>query len=267
MSQRWRACAGYRIGFLPAFHSLGVAMAGNMLIPGRTGEPLRVYALARRGLPAEISTSAIVVERLADQLFRIVFFVLALLLGGNGGADQRLLGVLLGTMGLVSGLLLLVRYRVAVSRVSGHWIGKLPRLQPEMVERFVRNTLHELATVWKRPGAPQALIWSALAWGLLAVHVNFILASLFGPASFTLACVAMAFGTPTAAAKPGYYHLFLVASMMVFMAPRALSLQAAVVLHLFQVIFYTLWGALGWTCLKQGPPLNVRVDGEGPPRL
>jgi hypothetical protein len=268
MSERWRACLAYRAGFAQAFHSLGIAMAGNLLIPGRSGEPLRVYALAQRGLPAELSTSAVVQERLADQLFRIIFLVLALLLSGSSaqGANYRLLGILLGTVGLFALIGLMVRYRLALARHSGRWIGKLPKLHPDMVETFVRNTLTDLATMGSRPGGPQALLWGALAWGLLAVHTNYVLSSFFGPGSFTLACVAMAFATPTTSGKPGYYHVLLTASLMVFSAPREPALQAAVVLHLYQGVFYTLWGVVGWPLLQGGARISVRGDEAIPPR-
>ncbi len=267
MSERWRACLAYRIGFFQAFHSLGIAMAGNLLIPGRTGEPLRVYALARKGLPAEFSTSAVVQERLADQLFRIVFLVVALVLSGGSktGANYRMLGILLATVTAFAGIGLMIRYRLTLARTSGNWLGRLPRLTPELVEKFVRNTLTDLATMGSRPGGAQALVWGLLAWGLLAVHTNLILSPFFGPGSLTLACVAMAFSSSSASGKPGYYHAVLTAALMVFSADRMLALRAAVVLHLYQGVFFTLWGAVGWPMLEAGPMVSGHA-GEAEPR-
>lgn len=271
LAQRWRACLSYRLGFARAFHSLGIAMAGNLLIPGRSGEPLRVYALAARGFPAELSTSGILQERLADQLFRIAFLVLALLLGGAGGgksrADYQLLGILLGTLALFGGLGLMIRYRIALARTTGKWVGRLPKLSPQMVEQFVHSTLTDLAGLRSRPGGVQSLIWGALGWGLMTVHTNFVVDAFFGPGCFTLTCVAMAFATPTTAGKPGYYHLLLVASLMVFKAARGPALQAAVVLHLFQGVVFTLWGVAGWFLLRAGGPISVHEVAEERPRL
>lgn len=269
LAQRWRACLAYRLDFVRAFHSLGVAMAGNLLIPGRSGEPLRVYALAAKGFPAELSTSGILQERLADQLFRIAFLVLALLLGGVGGkarADYQLLGVLLATLALFAGLGLMVRYRIALARTTGRWVGRLPRLSPELVESFVRNTLTDLAGLRTRPGGMQSLVWGAVGWGLMAVHTNFVMAAFFGPGCFALTCVAMAFATPTTAGKPGYYHLLLVASLMVFKAAREPALQAAVVLHLFQGLVFTLWGVAGWFLLRAGGRFSAPEVAEEEPR-
>jgi hypothetical protein len=269
MSERWRACLSYRAGFFASFWSLGIALVGNLLIPGRSGEPLRVYALAERGLPAELSTSGVVQERLADQLFRILFLALALILGGASGqpgANYRLLGILLATIAVFALLGLMIRYRIALARTSGNWIGRLPKLEPHLVEKFVRNTLADLATMWSRPGGPQALVWGALSFGLLAVHANFILSSFFGAGSFTLACVCMAFAPSTTSGKPGYYHFLLVASLMVFSAAKEPALKAAVVLHLYQGIFFTLWGVIGWFCLRSSAAISVPEVGVEPPR-
>lgn len=262
MTERWRACLAYRMGFLPAFHSLGVAMAGNLLIPGRSGEPLRVYAVAQRGFPADLATSAVVQERLADQIFRILFLALSLLLAeadGRAGANYRLLGIVLGTLGVFALIGLMVRYRIALARNSGRWLGRLPKLTPEMVESFVRNTLTDLSTMWTRPGGRQALLWSTLSFGVFLVSTNFVLHSFFGSESFVMACVVMAFAPPTASGKPGYYHFLLTASMMIFSADKDLALKAAVVLHFFQSVVYPVWGAVGWYLLKAGSRLNVRA--------
>lgn len=260
MAERWRACLAYRVSFMAAFHSLGVALIGNLLIPGRSGEPLRVFALARKGLPAELSTSGVVQERLADQIFRVLFLALALVVSETGGkaeANTRMLLVLLGTLAVFGAIGLMVRYRLALARSSGRQLGRLPKLSPELVEHFVRSTLHDLATMWSRPGGPQALVWGLLSFGLMAVHANFVLSSFFGPASFTLTCVTMAFAPSTTAGKPGYYHFLLVASMMMFSANKELALKAAVVLHLYQGIFFTLWGAASWHLLAHGPDVSV----------
>lgn len=263
MTERWRACLAYRMSMVPAFHSLGVAMAGNLLIPGRSGEPLRVYAVAQQGFPADLATSAVLQERLGDQLFRLLFLALALLIAeadGQTGANYRLLGIVLGTLGVFAAIGLMVRYRIALARSSGRWLGKLPKLTPETVEAFVRNTLTDLSTMWSRPGGRQALVWGALSFGIFLVSTNFVLQSFFGSESFVMACVVMAFAPPTASGKPGYYHFLLTASMMVFSADKELALKAAVVLHFFQGIVYPIWGAAGWFLLRSGGAINVRED-------
>lgn len=263
ISQRWRACLSYRASFAEAFHSLGVAMAANLLIPSRSGEPLRVYLMAGRGVPAEFGTSAVVQERLTDQIFRILFALAALLIGGLGasqGANPRIFGVVSFTAILFACIGLLVRYRVVTARFSGRWLGKLPRLTPELVERFVRDTLADLSQILTRVGGKQAVVWGLLSWLLFTVHNLFILSAFFGPDCLSLALIAMTFGTQTSSAKPGYYHALLVASLMIFSADKTLALRAAVVLHLYQTVIFTPWGIMSWQAMKSmGPSVTLRT--------
>lgn len=266
ISLRWRACLAYRIGYMEAFHSQGIAMGGNLLIPGRTGEPLRVYALARRGLPAEFATSAIVQERLADQLLRLIFFAAALMVGGAGGAhhdtDFRLLVIILTTLALFGLLALAIRYRIAMADFSGRWLGRLPKVNADTVERFVRETLTDLATVWTRPGGPAAAAWGLLGWLLFLAHMMCLFPAFFGAKSLYFALIAMSFGSPTSAGKPGGYHLVNTAVLVAFSAGKAAALKAVVVIYLFQTLIYTIWGIVGWFALRPGLTSD-REDGEG----
>lgn len=257
---RWRACLAYRVGFGAAFHSQGIAMAGNLLIPSRVGEALRVYALTRYGVLAEYGTSAVVQERLADQLFRIFFFAAALMVGeagGRGRTDFQLLGIILATLAVFGALALMVRYRVAMAGFSGRWIGRLPKLNASLVERFVRNTLHDLGSVWTRPGGPAALSWGLAAWVLYTCHMILILPAFFPGRELVLALVVMSFGSPTTAGKPGGYHLVLTAVLMAFSADQEPALRAIVVLFFFQIVFYCLWGMASWFSMKASPTVNV----------
>ncbi len=266
ISLRWRACLAYRIGFLEAFHSQGIAMGGNLLIPGRTGEPLRVYALARRGLPAEFATSAIVQERLADQLFRVLFFAVAMMVGGANGAedtDFRLLAIIVTTLLVFGGLMLMIRYRMAMANFSGKWLGRLPKVNADTVERFVRETLTDLATVWSRRGGPPALAWGLLAWLFYWAHFVLIFFVFFGGKSWILALIAMTFGSPSSAGKPGGYHLVNTAVLVAFSAGQEAALKAVVVIYLFQTLVYSVWGIASWFALRPTSALSSPEGGEG----
>ena len=87
-AERWRACLSYRATRSQAFHTMGICHAGNLLIPGRIGEPLRVFLLAELDVPAEYGTSGVVQERLADQLLRVLFIAAAIVLAGVGGGGS-----------------------------------------------------------------------------------------------------------------------------------------------------------------------------------
>lgn len=247
--ERWRACLSFRADRFQAFHTMGVAHAGNLLIPGRIGEPLRVYLLARLGVAAEFGTSALVQERLADQLLRVIFLGAAIFMTGvtgGGGLTSRLVGVALVTLTVGSVLAFLVKSREKVSSVLGGALGKLPRLEAEKMTSFVRNTLDDLAESWTHPGGKKALFYGLLAWLVFAVHTEFILDSFFPEQSMTLSFILMAFAPTTAPTQPGFFHGLVLAGFVMLGVDKVPALQAAVVLHMIQMVFFTLWGVLSW---------------------
>lgn len=254
---RWRACLNFRVSTADAFHSVGVALGANLHIPGRVGEPLRVFCLTRRGLAAEYGTSGLVQERLWDQIFRVVFFAFALVLGGlSDGADlsARLTGIVVVTVGLLLALVFLIHFRERVSKVLGSWFGRIPKLSSEGVEGFVFTTLGDLAESRRRPGSPKALIWGLLCWGLFMIHTQLILEAFLPGDTLALAAVLMATVSPTAPTQPGLFHGVALATLLLFSADRTLALQAIIVLHLMQTLFFSVWAMTSWFILMRDEP-------------
>lgn len=252
MTERWRACTAYRIRWGQAWHSLGVAMAGNLLIPGRSGEPLRVYALAKQGVPAGLSTAAVLQERLGDQIFRVVCLVVGwkMAAGSTTPPQGRWVALLLATFGLLTVIGLMVRYRAPLVTHSARWLGRLPRLQASTVEAFLHQALSDLATIHQRPGGLPALFWGGLSFVFFAIHTAILMEPFLGPRAWAWSWWVMVIATPTAIGKPGYYHALVTATLVALSAPSTAALQAAVVLHLFPTLSYPLWGAWGWYALR-----------------
>lgn len=250
--ERWRACLNFRADRWTSFHTLGVANAGNLLIPGRIGEPLRIYLLARLGVAPEFGTSALVQERLADQLLRVVFLsVTVLLLGVSGGGElwSRLAAVSMITL-LVAGLILaLVKGRRKAARKLGNWLGKLPVLEPEPVERYVLSTLKDLGESWTHPGGKKALLWGLLAWLAFTVHSVYILDAFFATQTLAMAMILIALVPATAPTQPGLFHGFAAGGILMLGGSTIPALQASVVLHMIQMVIYSLWGITSWLVL------------------
>jgi lysylphosphatidylglycerol synthase-like protein len=253
-AERWRACLGYRASRWVAFHTMGVCNAGNLLIPGRIGEPLRVFLLAELDVPVEYGTSAVVQERLADQLLRVLFLAATILVadvGGGGELGSRLVGVTLATVVLVSLCVTVVKSRTAVARTLAIWISRLPKLTQESVESFVLRTLSDLGTAWSRPGGKTALFWGLLAWIVMAAHTELILASFFTKNTLACALLIMALSPTTAPTQPGLFHGMALGGMVIMGVDKVPALQAAVVIHMIQMVVFTLWGATSWFALAR----------------
>ncbi len=252
---RWRACMGYRTGFAWAFHSLGVANAGNLLIPGRAGEPLRVFCLSRKGVAAEYSSSGIVQERLGDQVMRLLCLGTAILLASNpkteGELHAKLLSIAAVTVLFFLALGLAVRYGTAVSKGLGGWVNRLPYLSQYRVEKTIHNALRDLGGSLATEGGRKALFWGLVCWAAFGGHTAFILTEFFTGGIWALTCVIMAVAPPTAPTKPGVYHGLVLAGLLLFTVNKILALQVAVVLHLFQFVLYTVWGLVSWRLLTR----------------
>ena len=254
-AERWRACLSYRATRSQAFHTMGICHAGNLLIPGRIGEPLRVFLLAELDVPAEYGTSGVVQERLADQLLRVLFIAAAIVLagvGGGGGAlSSRLIGVTLATLVTVGVFVTVVKSRKTVARTLGVWLGRLPRLTEESVEKFTLRTLSDLGSAWGRPGGRVALFWGLVAWVAFALHTDLILSSFFPQSTLAYSCLILALSPATAPTQPGLFHGMALGAMMMLGADKVPALQAAVVIHMVQMVVFTLWGTFSWFAIAR----------------
>ena len=250
---RWRACLGYRASRAEAFHTMGVCHAGNLLIPGRIGEPLRVFLLAELDVPAEYGTSAVVQERLADQMLRVLFVVATILVAGGGGDElsSRLIGISLATVVLVGVCVTVVKSRKSVARTLADWVSRLPKLNRDSVESFVLRTLSDLGTAWTRPGGKSALFWGFVAWVVLAVHTELILHSFVSKDALACALLVMALSPATAPTQPGLFHGMALGALIILGVDKVPALQAAVVLHMVQMVVFTVWGVASWFALAR----------------
>ncbi len=79
---RWRALLGNKPGRLFTFHASNLGHAANIIIPFRAGEVIRILVMGTsESISYTESTTSVVVERLFEQLMRLLTFALALLFG------------------------------------------------------------------------------------------------------------------------------------------------------------------------------------------
>jgi len=265
-AERWRACLSYRASRWKSFHTMGVCHAANILIPGRAGEPLRVFLLAQLDVPAEYGTSGLVQERLADQVLRVVFVGATIMVVGVAGGEEmgsRLLGISLATAVSVGVIVTVVKSRKSVARTLGIWLGRLPKLTREVVEKFTLNTLTDLGAAWSRPGGKRALFWGLAAWVIFAFHTDLILASYFKHDTLAYALLILAFAPATAPTQPGLFHGMALGAMLMLGADKVSALQGAVVIHIMQMVVFSLWGLLSWFAIARALRKEAAVKARG----
>ncbi|MCA9795870.1 MAG: flippase-like domain-containing protein, partial [Candidatus Eremiobacteraeota bacterium] len=124
----------------PTFHAANIGHAGNILIPGRAGEPARIVALARvKACSPASATSSVLVEKFIEQPTRVAFFALAMLAGLPLDPHFLTAGLALILVLAVVFFGLLVFQSQALDRVP-RWVARLPRLE----EGRVRVYLHDM---------------------------------------------------------------------------------------------------------------------------
>jgi len=242
-----------RTRFRTAFRTTVIGFAASFLLPGRVGELLRPYLLARReGLSATSTFATIVVERLLDMTTILAFFGFALLTTGVVvDPDVRRAGVVAAAGSVVAVIVLIVL--AGHPERMGRWTARvssfLPGRMGHALAGFVR-TFAEGLKVMRSPGhLAVALAWSLPLWLSLTLGI-WLTSQAFGltfsfPATFlVLGLLAIGVATPTPGATGGFHWAYLYAVTFFFGADRDTAGAAAIVLHAVSFVPVTLVGLL-----------------------
>src|SRR3954462_1070633 len=244
--------------YLVAFETTVIGFAANSLIPGRVGEVLRPYLLARReALNATSAFATIILERVLDlatvlMLFALFVFSsasatisgdpakLALVKFGGAIAASSAVGGLLVLFGLAGhperlGRAALRVERVLPARVAGILAG--------LVEMFAQG----LAVMRDPARLATALVlsfpmWMSIAAGIWltsrAFHITFPY-----PGSFLVMTVlVVGVAAPTPGAIGGFHLAYQFAVTTFFGANADRAAGAAIVLHAISFVPVTLLG-------------------------
>jgi uncharacterized protein (TIRG00374 family) len=246
--------------FSNAFRTTVIGFAVTALLPGRAGEVLRPYLLARwEGLSFTASFATILLERLLDLLTVVVMFAAFLLLfdPGMAAVDPDVFGAIrLG--GLVAAVAGVAAFAVAYV-VAGHpdtlarAMLKAERILParaaRALSRMVQKFVHGFA-VMRRPAqlvlalALSLPLWASIAatiWlGALAFHITLPYTGSF--LLMTLLVVGVAVQTPGGVG--GFHEAFRIGATAFYGAPNDRAIGAAIVLHAVSFLPVILAGAV-----------------------
>ncbi len=79
---RWRALLDNKPPLLVTFHAGNMGHAGNILLPFRAGEAIRIFVIgSSKTVSLTEATTSVVVERLFEQLMRLITLAVAILVG------------------------------------------------------------------------------------------------------------------------------------------------------------------------------------------
>ena len=247
-----------RVGWLAAFRATMMGQAATSILPGRVGEVLRPYVLARRerlSVPATIGTAAL--ERLLDVAANVAIFGFSAVVfeprggAGGGGLLPVLHAAAAAAAGLVLGALGLAYAAAAHPASVGRRVARATSVLPAGLSRRLARLSHGFSEgfeVLRRP-APLAgaLAWTAAVWLLIAAGLWCVTAA-FGidmpPAGAGLMLLPLAWGValPTPAGVGGYHAVFQVGATTLFAAGAESAVGAGLVAHAISFLPPTMVG-------------------------
>ena len=234
--------------FRPALRATIIGFAVNSLVPGRVGEVVRPFVLARsEGLSGAAVFATIVVERLLDLL--VICLIFAGIVALSGPQHSAAGSALLATMrtgaaiaGLAgTGTLLLAFVLAADPRRAGRlalWLaswarsGVARRLAGQM-GRFLEGA----AAACQPRSLAVAVLWSFVLWGATAMSMWYVTRAFgidvdAGGAIVLMGLVVVGVAVPTPAGVGGYHAAYQLGATVLYAATDDQAVGAGLVLHL-----------------------------------
>ena len=251
------------VRFRVALRATVMGFAASAILPGRVGELLRPYVLARREeLSASAVLATIVLERLLDVIAVLALLGIAVLDGTPGSAagagllaavrSGAAVAAVAAAIGVGAAFLAAGRPdRVArgVDRLGAFLPARAVRTLAGIAGRFVEG----LAVVRDRRVLAIAFAWSLAHWAAVAamvwlVTVAFDIALPASGAAVLTALTVVGVAVPTPAGIGSYHAAYQVGATLVYGAPDAAAVGAALVLHAMSFLPVAV---VGLVCMAQ----------------
>jgi len=236
-----------RAHFGTAFRTTVIGFGANGLLPGRVGEILRPYLLARReGLDPTAAFATIVLERALDLITLLCLFTVSVTLFDPAFSvrDAQTLravqwGAVMAGGAAAAGLVVAFLMAGHAERVAS-WAAWATRWLPQRLARIVVGLVAAFGRGFGVLRTPRALLpalaWSAAVWVSIAV-TTWGMARAFdlalAPAgTFTVLMVlAVGVAVPTPGAVGAFHEAVRLAMVSLFGADNDASVAMAVALH------------------------------------
>lgn len=257
---RWRALLEYKPDLLFTFHACNLGHAGNILIPFRAGEAIRILIMGSAKIVSYTeATTSFVVERLFEQMMRLLALGIAVFVG---------VGLELTPATVIGGIGVLVLGFGAIAWLVGHqdftlkhgmrFLAKLPRVTDEAARQSISDLLENLEAVSKPRQFISILFLSLLTWFLFWCFFYLTLLALdtglTPDQQLALSSAALALSPPSAPTQPGIFH----ASIVVPLAAIGFDIETltayAVLLHIIEMFWMV--GLAIWALIATGSSIG-----------
>ncbi len=248
---RWRFLLRGQPGFWHTFHACNIGHAGNMLLPGRVGEPARIVVMGQDGSVSYTeATSSFVVERLFEQMMRLLALGTAVTLGSGITITPGTVGAALLLLASMFSLIFwLVRNREITHRKGTAMLSKLPRVTPEKADHWLNDLLDNLQYVSSLSHTTQTIGWSLLSWLCFWAFFYVVLLALGDQIAaadrLPISIGALALSPPSAATQPGLFHGSVVIPLTAVGYDRNLLTAYAILLHIIEMFWIVSLSMIG----------------------
>lgn len=253
---RWRALLDYEPSLIFTFHASNLGHAGNILLPFRFGEAIRILVM---GTDQEVSlaesTSSFVIERLFEQSMRLLAVMGAVLIGvGLETSAEALVGGILFVVLGFAAVLWLANHPDFTLQKGTHLIEKVPRISEERAKQITADFLHNFSAIAHPRRFAVVLGWSIVSWFLFWLFFFITLRALDTGLSLqdqiAASLGALALSPPSAATQPGLFHASVVAPLAAVGFDTEIITAYAVLLHIQELIWLIMLASWGLFATK-----------------
>ena len=264
--ERWRGLLRPvgSVSFSTAGIATMIGFAANALLPGRVGEVLRPFVLARHNdVSGTAAVATVVVERLLDLVAIMVTLAGCIVFfAGPTNNPELLLTLQFGSMaGGVAGVVVLAvmawlaRNPRGSERIITWCKAVTPRRWTSAVDRLARRFASGLSVTGRVGPLAVAFLMSIILWASIALSLVFGSRAFGIDISFVesiplLAMVAIGVSLPTPAGMGGYHAAYQLGVTSLYGFDNDAAVGAALVIHAIAFVPVTLVGLLCLT--KEG---------------
>ncbi|MFN2141360.1 MAG: lysylphosphatidylglycerol synthase transmembrane domain-containing protein [Candidatus Promineifilaceae bacterium] len=253
---RWRALLNYEPSFIFTFHASNMGQAGNILLPARAGEAIRILVM---GTDEEVSlaeaTASFVVERLFEQVMRLLAILAAVLVGV--GLKTSLKALIGGVVFVIAGfavVLWLVNHPDFTLQKGAWLLSKIPRVSEERARQATADLLQNLSNITHPRRFAVVFGWSlvssSLFWLFFFLTLRALDTGLPLQEQIAVSLGALALSPPSAATQPGLFHASVVAPLAAVGFDAELVTAYAVLLHIIEMVWLIILASWGLFATK-----------------
>jgi uncharacterized protein (TIRG00374 family) len=239
--------------FRTAFRTTVIGFTATFLLPGRVGEVLKPYLLARQeGFKIPSTFATVIIERLLDLSAVLLLFACSLpFVHVDIGRDVKWAGgvAAVGSMGALLTLFVCAGHPERLGRWAGQVTRWLPARIAQAADHLVRTFAEGLA-VMRRPGALVLAaawsipLWLSIALGIWITSAAFDLTYSFAGTFLVVMFLVVGVAAPTPGGVGSFHYFYLLAVTRFFGANPDTAAAAALVLHAISFVPVTILGLI-----------------------